>query len=48
MENYPSIAAGDIGAEIDVMLDRPGQVFYVAVPLSNFKKGSQDFTPPAS
>lgn len=45
VENYPSIAAGDIGAEIDVMLDRPGQVFYVAVPLSNFKKGSQDFTP---
>ena len=45
MENYPSIAAGDIGAEIDVMLDRPGQVYYVAVPLSNFKKGSQDFAP---
>ena len=45
VENYPSIAAGDIGAEIDVMLDRPGQVYYVAVPLSNFKKGSQDFAP---
>ncbi len=45
VENYPSIAAGDIGAEIDVMLDRPGQVYYVAVPLSNFKKGNQDFAP---
>lgn len=45
VENYPSIAAGDIGAEIDVMLDRPGQVFYVAVPLNNFKKGADDFVP---
>ncbi len=33
VDNYPNIAAGDIVAEVSVMIDRPGQVYYVAVPL---------------
>lgn len=37
VENYPQIDAGDIGAEIEVMLDRPGQIYYVAVPLGSLQ-----------
>lgn len=32
-ESYPNIDAGDIAADIQVMLDRPGKVYYVVAPL---------------
>ena len=44
VDNYPSIAAGDIAAEVSVMIDRPGQVYYVAVPLTNVKYDGQGDT----
>ena len=42
VDNYPNIAAGDIVAEVSVMIDRPGQVYYVAVPLTNVKYDGGD------
>ncbi len=45
VENYPQIEAGDIGAEIEVMLDRSGQVYYVAVPLALKDANGKDIVP---
>ena len=35
VDNYPVINAGDISATVDVMIDKPGYVYWVAVPLNN-------------
>ncbi len=34
-DNYPVIRAGDISASIDVMLDKAGYVYWVAVPMDS-------------
>ena len=44
VDNYPTIAVGDIAAEVNVMIDRPGQVYYVAVPLTNVVYSGSDKT----
>lgn len=35
INNKPTISVGDVGAEITMTLNRPGQVYYLIIPLSN-------------
>lgn len=42
VDNYPIISAGDVAAQVEVMLDRPGYVYYVAVPLTDLKDSNGD------
>ena len=37
LPSFPSISAGDISAQIRVMMDRPGQVYYLVFPLSQMQ-----------
>lgn len=41
VDGWPTITVGDISATIDVMLDRPGRVYYLVFPLSQLKNGNQ-------
>lgn len=38
INNKPTIDIGDVGAEISMTLDRPGQIYYLIIPLSNLSK----------
>lgn len=44
VDNYPVIRAGDITATMEVMIDRPGYVYWVAVPLTDLMNGSTPIT----
>ena len=41
INNKPTIDIGDVGAEISMTLDRPGQVYYLVIPLKNLSAGGQ-------
>lgn len=38
INNKPTISVADVGAEISMTLNRPGQVYYLIIPLSNLSK----------
>lgn len=41
----PSISVGDVAATLQVTIDRPGTVYYVAVPVSNITADNSYYTP---
>ena len=44
VDNYPSIRASDITTTMDVMIDRPGYVYWIAVPVTNAMNGDNPIT----